>query len=92
MQATGANWLQVVRYGVVPQIVPPFTAFTIYRLEINVRTATIVGLVGGGGIGFFLVQWISLSDFRAVSAAFIAILIVVTVMDFFSARIRARLA
>lgn len=92
MQATGANWVQVVRYGVVPQIVPPFTAFTIYRWEINVRTSTIVGLVGGGGIGFFLVQWVNLSDFRAVSASFIAIFIVVTLMDFFSARIRERLA
>jgi len=91
MQAVGGNWLQVVRYGVVPQIVPPFTAFTIYRWEINVRSSTIVGLVGGGGIGFFLVQWINLSDFRAVSATFIAILVVVQVMDILSARIRARL-
>lgn len=91
MQAVGGNWLQVVRYGVVPQIVPPFTAFTIYRWEINVRSSTIVGLVGGGGIGFFLVQWINLSDFRAVSATFIAILIVVQVMDMVSASIRTRL-
>ncbi len=91
MQATGANWLQVVRHGVVPQIVPPFTAFTIYRWDINVRSSTIVGLVGGGGIGFFLVQWINLSDFRAVSAAFIAILVVVVTMDILSARIRERL-
>ncbi|MBM4421893.1 MAG: phosphonate ABC transporter, permease protein PhnE [Chloroflexi bacterium] len=91
MQATGANWLQVVRYGVVPQIVPPFTAFTIYRWDINVRSSTIVGLVGGGGIGFFLVQWINLSDFRAVSASFIAILVVVMAMDFVSARVRERL-
>jgi phosphonate transport system permease protein len=91
MQATGANWLQTVRYGVVPQIVPPFTAFTIYRWDINVRSSTIVGLVGGGGIGFFLVQWINLSDFRAVSASFIAILVVVMTMDIVSARIRERL-
>lgn len=91
MQAVGGNWLQVVRYGVVPQIVPPFTAFTIYRWDINVRSSTIVGLVGGGGIGFFLVQWINLSDFRAVSASFIAILVVVMAMDFFSARVRERL-
>jgi phosphonate transport system permease protein len=77
---------------VVPQIIPPFTAFTIYRLEINVRASTIVGLVGGGGIGFFLIQWINLSDFRAVSACFIAILIIVAAMDQLSAQIRKRLA
>ncbi len=91
IRATGAAWLQVVRYGVVPQIVPPFTAFTIYRWDINVRASTIIGFVGGGGIGFFLVQWINLGDFRAVSASFIAILVVVMAMDFFSARIRERL-
>ena len=91
MQAAGANWLQVVRYGVVPQIVPPFTAFTIYRWDINVRASTIIGFVGGGGIGFFLVQWINLGDFRAVSATFLAILVVVMIMDFVSARVRARL-
>jgi phosphonate transport system permease protein len=91
MQATGATWLQVVRYGVVPQIVPPFTAFTIYRWDINVRASTIIGFVGGGGIGFFLVQWINLGDFRAVSATFLAILVVVMLMDFVSARVRARL-
>ena len=91
MQAAGANWPQVVRYGVVPQIVPPFTAFTIYRWDINVRASTIIGFVGGGGIGFFLVQWINLGDFRAVSATFLAILMVVMIMDFVSARVRARL-
>jgi phosphonate transport system permease protein len=91
MQATGANWFQIIRYGVIPQIVPPFTAFTIYRWEINVRASTVIGLVGGGGIGFFLIQWINLGDYRAVGATFLAILLVVMIMDFLSARIRARL-
>lgn len=91
MQAVGANWLQIIRYGVIPQVVPPFTAFTIYRLEINVRASTIIGVVGGGGIGFFLVQWINLSDFRAVSAAFLAILVIVALMDQVSAAVRKRL-
>lgn len=92
IRATGANWLQIVRYGVLPQVVPAFTAFTIYRWEINVRASTIIGVVGGGGIGFFLIQWINLSDYRAVSAAFLAILVVVQIMDFVSARLRERLA
>jgi phosphonate transport system permease protein len=91
MRSVGANWLQVVRYGVVPQVVPAFTAFTIYRWDINVRASTIIGFVGGGGIGFFLVQWINLGDYRAVSACFLAILVVVVIMDLVSARVRARL-
>jgi phosphonate transport system permease protein len=91
IRATGATWLQTVRYAVIPQIVPSFTALTIYRWDINIRSSTIIGFVGGGGIGFFLWQWIVLGDYRAVSAAFISIAIVVIIMDFFSARLRAQL-
>lgn len=91
IRAVGGNWLQMVRYAVIPQIVPPFMSFTIYRWDINVRTSTIIGFVGGGGIGFYLYQWIFKGDYRAVGSAFIAIAIVVMVLDFVSARIRARL-
>ena len=91
IRGTGATWLQTVRYAVIPQVVPQFTALTIYRWDINVRSSTIIGLVGGGGIGFFLYQWIRNGDYRAVSASFIAIAVVVVLMDFLSARIRARL-
>jgi len=92
VRATGANWLQVVRYAVVPQIVPLFTALTIYRWDINVRSSTIIGFVGGGGIGYYLWQWLVLNDYRAVSSCFIAIAVVILTLDFFSARVRARLA
>jgi phosphonate transport system permease protein len=91
IRATGANWLQTVRYAVIPQIVPTFTSLTIYRWDINIRSSTIIGFVGGGGIGFFLYQWIVLGDYRAVSSAFISIAIVVIIMDFVSARLRERL-
>lgn len=91
IRATGANWLQVVRFGVIPQIVPQFTALTIYRWDINIRSSTIIGFVGGGGIGFFLWQWIILQDFRAVGTSFVAIAVVVVILDFFSARLRERL-
>jgi phosphonate transport system permease protein len=91
IKATGANWAQVIRYAVIPQVVPTFTALTIYRWDINVRSSTIIGFVGGGGIGFFLYQWIVLQDFRAVGAAFIAIAVVVIILDFVSAKIREKL-
>lgn len=91
IRATGGNWLQMVRYGVIPQIVPPFASFTLFRWDINVRTSTIIGFVGGGGIGFYLYQWIIKGDYRAVSSSFIAIAIIVILLDYVSARIRARL-
>ena len=92
IHATGANWVQTVLYAVVPQIVPPFVSFTIYRWDINVRMSTIIGLVGGGGIGFLLIQWIRLLDYRAAGIAVWFIAVTVAILDYVSAEIRARFA
>ncbi len=91
IRATGATPLQVIAYGVLPQVTPPWIAFTVYRWDINVRMSTIIGFVGGGGIGFLLAQWIRLSDFRAAGAAIWGIALIVIVLDSLSARVRARL-
>jgi phosphonate transport system permease protein len=91
MRTTGANWPQMVVYAVLPQVVAPFLAFTIYRWDINVRMSTILGFVGGGGIGFLIVQWQRLGDWQAIGAAFWAIVIVVAVLDYASAKLRERL-
>ncbi len=88
--ATGANPLQVIRYAVVPQIVPRFIAFTIYRWDVNVRMSTVIGFVGGGGIGFILQQYINLLQYRQAATAVWAIALVVATMDYFSAVIRER--
>lgn len=90
IQATGANWVQTVVFAVVPQIVPPFVSFTIYRWDINIRMSTIIGFVGGGGIGFLLAQWIRLLDYRAAGIAVWFIAITVAILDYTSAEIRAR--
>ncbi|MFA9490756.1 MAG: phosphonate ABC transporter, permease protein PhnE, partial [Anaerolineales bacterium] len=90
IHATGATWLQTVVYAVVPQITPPFVSFTIYRWDINIRMSTIIGLVGGGGIGFLLIQWMRLLDFKAAGLAVWFIVITVTTLDFVSAEIRRR--
>jgi phosphonate ABC transporter permease subunit PhnE len=89
--ATGATKLQNVVYAVVPQIVPPYIAFTLYRWDINVRMSTIIGFAGGGGIGFLLQQNINLLQYRAASVQMLAIAIVVSTLDFVSARIRERI-
>ncbi len=91
VRATGANWIQVVRYSVIPQIVPPFTAFTIYRWDINTRSATVIGLVGGGGLGFLLIELIRINHMRGVSAVFITIAVIVISLDYISAKVRERL-
>lgn len=86
--ATGANKFQIVWYAVVPQIVLPFLSFTIYRWDINVRMATIIGLVGGGGIGTMLMQYQGLALWKEVGLIVIMIAIVVWIMDYISAKIR----
>lgn len=91
VRATGAGWPEVVRYGVIPQAMPAFIAFTLYRWDINVRSSIIIGFVGGGGIGAWLFQWIILADYRAVGASFIAIVLVVMALDYGSARLRERI-
>lgn len=88
--ATGAHPVQMIRYAVVPQVVPPFIAFTIYRWDINVRLSTVIGFVGGGGIGFILQQYINLLQYRQAATAVWAIAIVVALMDYFSAVVRER--
>ncbi len=90
IQATGANWLQTIVYAVVPQIIPPFVAFTIYRWDINIRMSTVIGFVGGGGIGYLLSQWISLLDYRSAGMAVWFIAITVAILDFVSAEIREK--
>ena len=90
VRATGANRAQVIRFAVVPQIVPPYISFLMYRWDINVRFSTIIGFAGGGGIGFLLQQNIRLLDYRAASAAMLAIAIVVSSMDYISSAIRQR--
>jgi phosphonate transport system permease protein len=86
--ATGANLLQVIRYAVVPQIVLPFLAFIIYHWDINIRISTVVGFVGGGGIGYQLKLWIDQTDYHKAGTAVWAIVAVVSFMDYVSARLR----
>jgi len=91
ISATGANRLQVLWFAVVPQIVIPFLSFTIYRWDINVRMATIIGFVGGGGIGTLLTQYQGLSKFHEVGTLVIIITLVVWLLDVASARVREAL-
>ena len=91
IEATGATRLQTILYAVVPQIVPPYLAFTLYRWDINVRMSTIIGFVGGGGIGQVLKQWIDLLQYRQAGVATLAIMIVVAALDYASAQARERI-
>lgn len=91
LESTGARPLQVIWFGVVPQVFIPFLSFTIYRWDINVRMATVIGLVGGGGIGTMLNQYQMLAQWHEVGLIVLIIALVVWVMDYISARVREAL-
>lgn len=89
--ATGANRLQAIIYAVLPQIIPPFIAFAIYHWDINVRISTIIGFVGGGGIGLQLQTWINQLAYSKAGTAVWAIVLVVVILDNISSQVRKRL-
>lgn len=89
--ATGASRFQTIIYAVVPQVIPQFLAFTIYRWDVNLRLSTVIGLVGGGGIGFLLQQHMNLLQWSQAATEIWMIAIVVMALDYASASIRARL-
>jgi phosphonate transport system permease protein len=90
VSATGGNRLQVIRYGVIPQILNPYVSFTLYRWDINVRMATIVGMVGGGGIGWRLFSYIKAWDFSKASTLMIEVMVLVWIIDYVSSKLRER--
>ena len=91
VSATGANLVQTIRYAVIPQIVPPFLAFTLLRWDINMRSATIVGMVAGGGIGFFVVESLRKAAYNQYAAALWAVAVLVMIVDYVSAKWRERI-
>ena len=89
--ATGATRLQVLRFGVLPQVLPLFLSYVLYRLETNIRAATVLGFVGAGGIGFYLQTYLRLIDYPAASTVLLVTVAMVIAVDFVSSRLRQRL-
>jgi len=88
LRAAGADWLQMVRYAVVPQVLPNHVSYTLLRFEINVRSSSIIGFVGAGGLGQEIRTAISFQYYTDISALFLLILATVAVIDLVCERIR----
>ena len=91
MQATGAGRLQVILFGIVPQVVPAFVSYSVYRFDVSIRAATILGLVGAGGLGFSLIKTMKLFQYHQTATCILVIFVLVLVSDWLCARIRARI-
>ena len=91
LRAAGASQLHTFVYAVLPQVMPEFASNVLYRFEINLRAAAILGLVGAGGIGTLLTQRISFRRWEEVSTILIVIILFVVVVDVLSSALRRRL-
>ncbi len=88
IRATGANVLEEIVYGVIPQVIPLWISYSLYRFESNIRSATVVGMVGAGGIGVVLWEIIRGFYFAETCAVMIIIILTVTLVDLISAQLR----
>ncbi|MDO9436386.1 phosphonate ABC transporter, permease protein PhnE [Hydrogenophaga sp.] len=88
IRSTGASALHEIVYGVIPQVMPLWISYTLYRFEANVRSASVVGMVGAGGIGVVLWEIIRGFQYAETCAVMIIIIVSVTTIDMISARIR----
>jgi len=91
VRATGASSLHEIVWGVIPQVAPLWTSFALYRFESNSRSATVLGLIGAGGIGQVLFDRMNGFDYNAVSAIVIIVVVAVTLIDMLSQAMRKRL-
>ncbi|MED4053501.1 phosphonate ABC transporter, permease protein PhnE [Niallia taxi] len=91
LTATGANRLQVLWFAVLPQVLPGFLSYTLYRFEINIRAAAILGVIGAGGIGTPLIFALSSRDWDRVGIILLGIIVMVTIIDAISGFLRRRI-
>jgi phosphonate transport system permease protein len=91
LESTGGSWLSRVRFGVLPQVMPLFFSYGILRLEINVRSSTILGFFGAGGIGAALSENIQWRDGGRVTAIFVLLVATIIALDYLSDWVRAKL-
>jgi phosphonate transport system permease protein len=88
IRSTGATMIEEVIFGVIPQVLPLWISYSLYRFESNVRSATVLGIVGAGGIGVVLWEMIRGFYFAQTCAIMILIIISVTLIDLVSQRLR----
>lgn len=91
VKASGANWLLIIRYAVLPQVLPNFLSYALLRFEINVRAATVIGFVGAGGIGQELMFVIRQFVYQDISALVLMIMLTVALIDISCEKLRQKM-
>jgi len=92
LDASGCNTIQKIRYGIIPQLMSNFLSTTIYRFEINVKNASILGLVGAGGIGYPIIAAMGAYRWQDAGTLLFGLIVVILIIDYISGRLRKKLA
>lgn len=88
IRATGGNYLQTLSFAVIPQLIPDLISFTLYRFESNIRAASVLGLIGAGGIGYLLNTAFRQFQYQQAAAIMVVLIVLVMSVDFLSAQVR----
>jgi phosphonate transport system permease protein len=91
LEVIGASKLQIAQYGILPQVLPLALGYTLWMFEYNIRAASVLGVVGAGGIGFQLKSYIDGFEYTKATTMMLVLLVVVTVIDAISSQLRRRL-
>lgn len=91
IRASGASYLQVLGQGILPLVLPGFIAWSLYQVEMNLRTSSIIGMVGGGGLGFYIDNGIALFQFKDTAMAIVLVLVLILGSEFLTSSIRRRI-
>jgi phosphonate transport system permease protein len=91
VESVGASRLSVIRWAVLPQVIAYFVTYFLFRFELNIRSAVVLGVVGAGGIGFLLQSYMKLFQYQRTCTVVLVILILVMSLDVLSTRLRKRL-
>jgi phosphonate transport system permease protein len=90
MQATGASKMQIILFAVIPQAIPAFISYSIFRFDVSIRSATVLGLVGAGGLGFSLIKTLKLFKYHETATCILVIFLLVWVSDWVCTKWRAK--
>jgi len=91
IRSAGGGWSSVMRFGVLPQVLPTIVAYWLYRFEINLRVSAFLGVIGAGGVGAEMLNQINFRSFQKVGAVLITVIVVVLIIDTISAALRRRI-
>lgn len=91
LDATGANRLQRLRWGVLPQLLPEYASFVLYRFEVNIRASAVMGLIGAGGIGNDVAQALRFKEFGTAGLGLVIIIVGTIAIDYLSGLVRKRI-